>query len=392
VSTIVTTLVIRKKRGIAHKHHINDAIIEPVTETSEKYATASNDATQFSRRSENSTGASYSERTVTIQGTLSSLAVPLYKKYEYGKDFVKENEINVGAFGTVYAGLVINENLRNERNNGIKECVIKISPKASFESNIQELSIHEVFRDNKYFAKLICYSEKPFSIVLKYYWLGSLEGFLFSKNFRINNERCTYSLKVALHLSIRTTYALKLMHSKFFIHNDIKPPNVLLDGDKDEPLFPVICDFGIVTILESAEIINGFKTQNIKASTLEYSAPEILKSYIQKCPERVSSFKTDVYSTGILLLELFSRKSGWKNFNVDFILSGGLPDLSLKRFLDNFEDIKREVAVELLRLLLECLEMYPEKRPSMIIIHDKLLKIQTMSQTQKTVEFEKLKV
>jgi hypothetical protein len=108
------------------------------------------------------------------------LCVPVYKHAVEGPDFRPNKILAQGGFGVVYIGTLLNAKLVKQYNNGDVTCVIKKSLRAEVsDSFIQELSIHEVFKQVKYFAKLICFSTEPSScIVLKYYHLGSLLSFL----------------------------------------------------------------------------------------------------------------------------------------------------------------------------------------------------------------------
>jgi serine/threonine protein kinase len=116
-------------------------------------------------------------------------------------------------------------------------------------------------------------------------------------------------------------------------------------------------------VLNVSNVVRGFQIINPKVGTLQYSAPEVLVGFQNKV--RISNVKTDIYSLGLVLLELFTRKPAWKQFNSQFVISGGLPDLGLKRFLDNFKDIKQEIGIRMMRIIIGCLEMDPEMRTSM---------------------------
>ena len=87
-----------------------------------------------------------------------------------------------------------------------------------------------------------------------------------------------YSFQIAIHLAIKFVETIDKMHSKGFIHNDLKLDNILLDVDEEDGLFPVLCDFGIVHVSNSASVIQGFKVINCKAGTPQYCAPEVLSS------------------------------------------------------------------------------------------------------------------
>jgi len=117
--------------------------------------------------------------TVTLATKGINLAIPGYKKYIFGTDFIPQKEIGSGSFGNVCTGLILNENLAHTYNNDIYFCAIKIFKLDDTELFFQELSIHEVFRENKCFSKLICYSESPKAVVFKFYCYGSLSDFIF---------------------------------------------------------------------------------------------------------------------------------------------------------------------------------------------------------------------
>jgi serine/threonine protein kinase len=245
----------------------------------------------------------------------------------------------------------------------------------SNESFFQELSVLQVFRKEKYFVKLLCYSQNPNQIVLKYYRYGSLFNFIYSPN---NDVPVPYSIELSLHLASRIIEAINLMHKKGYIHNDLKSANFLLDGDTNEPLYPVITDFGIVQILDSANIANGFKIRNLKAGTPDYCAPEVLISFRNN--EMIFNYKTDIYSFGIILIELFTRSRPWKNYNRDAVIQGRFPDISVIKILNNYPMISKTVAVEILRLILLCIEFDPGKRPSSRNIIDNLIEIKRNSE------------
>ena len=316
-----------------------------------------------------STTTTHTNTTTTIFTTANTnLAIPLYLKCEKDVDYSIDKELCVGGFGIVSTGILLKEDFANEKNNGDHFCVIKTPFEVIDDMFFQELSIHEVFKKEKYFSRLLCYSDNPHQIVLRYYRYGSLFHFIYSK--KQSSVPITYDLKTSIHLAERMTFAFGIMHSKGYIHNDIKLANILLDGDKDEPLFPVITDFGITHILDTAIVVSGFRRKNIKAGTPEYCAPEVLVSFQNN--EMVSNVKTDVYSLGIVFIELFTRSRAWKEYKVQVVLQRGFPDISVKKFLDNYENITRTIAVEMLRLVLLCIEYDPDKRPMTNEINERL--------------------
>ncbi|KAL5231599.1 hypothetical protein ABZP36_030375 [Zizania latifolia] len=107
----------------------------------------------------------------------------------------------------------------------------------------------------------------------------------------------------ALDWSIRYNIALGTAHGLAYLHNDchptvihrdIKPKNILLDSD----MVPHISDFGIAKLMDQYPA--AFQTTGI-VGTIGYIAPEMAFS-------TRSSTEFDVYSYGVVLLELVTRK------------------------------------------------------------------------------------
>ncbi len=181
----------------------------------------------------------------------------------FGRDFTKTRYLTKGGFGEIHIGTIVKKQIARDFNSGESSCVIKIAT-LFLDRNmfLQEMAIHETFRENKYFAKLICYSEDPQTIVLKLYRFGALNNFIWpEKDAKLIGV--PYTLGVAIDIAKRLAWCINIMHQKGFIHDDIKPGNILLDSDNDEPIFPVISDFGNVKIINSAEVVRGMELVSV---------------------------------------------------------------------------------------------------------------------------------
>ncbi len=158
-------------------------------------------------------------------------------------------------------------------------------------------------------------------IVMPYASNGSLESALardppFSKDTM---------LKIALQIAL----AMQHLHETTppVLHRDIKPKNILLTEDNTAWL----TDFGISRVLGGEKDLTMMGTQG-------YIAPEILRSGVENYTE-----KTDIYSYGILLLDM--ETDGSRVYSGDLWMTNKLnvPECTLKLLIEDCvsEDLAR---------------------------------------------------
>lgn len=98
----------------------------------------------------------------------------------------------------------------------------------------------------------------------------------------------------ALELGIQIARGLSFAHQQGLVHRDVKPQNVLLNGNGEAK----VTDFGIA---RSLDVQHGMTQTGTVLGTSDYIAPE------QAQGQRVDEH-TDVYSLGVVLYELLTKE------------------------------------------------------------------------------------
>ncbi|KAI0812537.1 kinase-like domain-containing protein [Irpex lacteus] len=142
-----------------------------------------------------------------------------------------------------------------------------------------------------FYGAFISPSSSEVSVLMEFCEGGSLE----SVGKRMRQIGARVGEKVAGHLAEGILQGLNYLHSQKTIHRDIKPPNVLLTREGVVRL----CDFGV-----SGELVNS--NAGTFTGTSLYMAPERL-SGLQY------NIRSDVWSTGITLLELITNRFPFPN-------------------------------------------------------------------------------
>lgn len=126
--------------------------------------------------------------------------------------------------------------------------------------------------------------ENKLYLLLEYAENGTLFHFV-HKNFPISEKK--------IHsIFYQTLQAVEYCHNRTILHRDLKPENILFDNKDNVKL----CDFGWCVEYSEEE-----RRQTL-CGTSEYMAPEVLKS-------KKHDYKVDIWAMGILLYELFHKKS-----------------------------------------------------------------------------------
>ena len=147
-----------------------------------------------------------------------------------------------------------------------------------------------------------------------------------------------------LELGLEVGRALAFAHAQGLVHRDVKPQNVLLNGDG----LAKVTDFGIVRSLDAV----GTTETGTVLGTSHYIAPE------QARGERVDT-QTDVYSFGVVLYELLAGEVPYPG---DSFLSVAMKHVNEP--VPNVLDRRPDTPLRLATLIERCMAKLPAERPA----------------------------
>ncbi|XP_023638635.1 LEAF RUST 10 DISEASE-RESISTANCE LOCUS RECEPTOR-LIKE PROTEIN KINASE-like 2.3 isoform X2 [Capsella rubella] len=278
-------------------------------------------AAQYTRKGFSNTMSNTETMDVSLHGIVE---IKQYS-YEEVKKITKSfsNTVGKGGFGTVYGG-----NLYDGRKVAVK--------------------ILKDFKGSKR------------AIVYEFLENGSLDKFI--------------SCKESLNLDVGTLYRIALGVAKGLeylhhgcktriVHFDIKPQNVLLD----ENLCPKVSDFGLAKLCERRESMMSLLDAR---GTIGYIAPEVFSGMYGRV-----SHKSDVYSYGMLVLEMIGAKNKVpKETDASNPSSAYFPDWIYKdlenedhtwKFGEDISREEKEIAKKMTLVGLWCIQPCPLNRPPM---------------------------
>ncbi|PUZ57844.1 hypothetical protein GQ55_5G461900 [Panicum hallii var. hallii] len=268
--------------------------------------------------------------------------------------FSDGNLLGRGGFGPVYKGV-----LQDGQQIAVKK--LSLGSRQGVREFLNEVHLLLKVQHRNLVSLLgCCASSGQKMLVYPYFPNGSLDHILFNRQKSVQLDwPKRYQILIGL------ARGLLYLHEESpvkIIHRDIKASNVLLD----DQLNPKISDFGMARLfLEDATHVNTFKI----SGTYGYMAPEYaMNGYL--------STKTDVFSFGILVLEIVSGRKNivrhvdderidllnytWKLFE---------EGRSLEILDPNLSDPDTEQTLLCIQLGLLCCQAVVSDRPDMHSVH-----------------------
>ncbi|CAL8119273.1 unnamed protein product [Prunus armeniaca] len=261
-----------------------------------------------------------------------------------------KNKLGEGGFGMVFKG-----KLRSGHFGAIK---MLSKSKANGEDFISEVAtIGRIHHVNVVQLVGYCVEGSKRALVYEFMQNGSLNKYIYSKE---GNNLLSY--KKMYDISLGVARGIEYLHQGCdmqILHFDIKPHNILLD----ENFVPKISDFGLAKLYPT---VNSIVLLTAARGTMGYMAPELFYKNIGGV-----SHKADVYSFGMLLMEMGSKR---KNLNARAEHSSQIyfPSWVYDQYKEGkeleMEDITEEekkIVKKMVITALWCIQMKPSDRPAM---------------------------
>jgi tRNA A-37 threonylcarbamoyl transferase component Bud32 len=151
-------------------------------------------------------------------------------------------------------------------------------------------------------------------------------------------------------LMVDVATGLAAAHKRRVYHRDIKPNNIVLDGESGRAM---VLDFGISAAYSSRRSSSGHRLtdEGMYLVTPTYMSPE------QGNGEEVTG-KSDVYSLGVLAFELLVGRPPFEGSPVGVMAS------HMRTVPPRIDEIRSDVSDEFSTLIARCLEKTPARRPT----------------------------
>ncbi|KAB1205177.1 hypothetical protein CJ030_MR7G021995 [Morella rubra] len=272
-----------------------------------------------------------------------------YKKFKKMTNNFKD-KLGEGGYGTVFKGTL--------RSGQLVAVKMLGKAKANGQEFINEVAtIGRIHHVNIVQLVGFCVKGAERALVYEFMPKGSLNKYIFSQE-----EGIFLSYEKLYDIALGVAHGIEYLHrgcDMQILHFDIKPHNILLDDN----FTPKVSDFGLAKLYAVNDSIVSLTAVR---GTLGYMAPELFYKNIGGL-----SYKADVYSFGMLLMEMASRRKN-VNASVDHSSQVYFPTWIYDQLqdgrdieIDNVTEEEREICKKMIIVALWCIQMKPSYRPSM---------------------------
>ncbi|CAD6195522.1 unnamed protein product [Caenorhabditis auriculariae] len=220
-------------------------------------------------------------------------AIPKGKFQLMHRDVNFKKKIGSGAYGTVYRGRLVKDN--------VVVAVKKLDTEGTDEEGLAEMmkearvmQLYDHINIVKFFGYIL--DDQPYLLVLEYCDGGSVED-------RLREKAKKTSVAKRVNMTAQAARGMEYLHQKNCIHRDIATRNCLIHKE-----IVKMADFGM------CRATSVYKVDLSKPQNVRWLAPEVW----EKGETRVN---TDIYAFGVMIWEMFenpyrSPYSEWKAYTV----------------------------------------------------------------------------
>ncbi|KAF6140839.1 hypothetical protein GIB67_042252 [Kingdonia uniflora] len=262
-----------------------------------------------------------------------------------------KEKLGHGGFGSVFKG-----KLRSGRLVAVKMLEKSKSNGQDFMSEVA--TIGRIHHANVVQLSGFCAEGSKRALIYDFMPNGSLEKYIFPQEEKIMHLSWEKMYEIAVGVARGIEYLHRGCEIQI-LHFDIKPHNILLD----ENFNAKISDFGLAKLYQTDDSIVSLTAVR---GTIGYIAPELFYKNIGGV-----SYKADVYSFGMLLMEMAGRR---KNLNLLAESSSQVyfplwvyEQLNCGKEMEigDATEEERKIAKKLAVVALWCIQLKPTNRPSM---------------------------